>query len=91
MKVSHEIYVHASKYNEEGYTVFDFDASNNGYILINKQTVELDIPDDFDPTATQIAMLNKQIEKAEKEFSDRVTKLKEEISKLQAISYEVPV
>ena len=89
MKVSHETYVHLNKYDDKKYVVFDFDASDSGYVLVNKQVVTLDIPDDFDPTATKIDMLQKEIQFAEKEFSKRVTKLKEEISKLQALTFEV--
>ena len=89
MKVSHELYVHLSKHDDTRYVCFDFDASDSGYVLVNKQAVTLDIPDNFDPTATKIDMLQKEIKRAEKEFSERVTKLKEEIGKLQAITYEV--
>ena len=88
MKVSHETYVHLNKYDDKKYVVFDFDASDSGYVLVNKQAVTLDIPDGFDPTATKISMLNKEIQFAEKEFSERVTKLKEEISKLTALTFE---
>ena len=88
MKVSHETYVHLNKYDDKKYVVFDFDASDSGYVLVNKQVVTLDIPDDFDPTATKIDMLQKEIQFAEKEFSERVTKLKEEISKLTALTFE---
>ena len=89
MKVSHETYVHLNKYNDKNYVVFDFDASDSGYVLVNKQVVTLDIPDNFDPTATKIDMLQKEIQFAEKEFSKRVTKLKEEIGKLTALTFEV--
>jgi len=89
MKVSHETYVHLNKYDDKKYVVFDFDASDSGYVLVNKQVVTLDIPDDFDPTATKIDMLQKEIQFAEKEFSKRVTKLKEEIGKLTALTFEV--
>lgn len=89
MKVSHELYVHLSKHDDTKYACFNFDASDSGYVLVNKQAVTLDIPDDFDPTATKIDMLQKEIQFAEKEFSKRVTKLKEEIGKLTALTFEV--
>ncbi len=89
MKVSHELYVHVAKHDDTKYACFNFDASSNGYVLVNKQAVTLEIPDGFDPTATKIDMLTKEIKRAEEEFSERVMKLKEEISKLQAITYEV--
>ena len=88
MKVSRELYVYLSKYDDKEFVCFDFDASDSGYVLVNKQAVTLDIPDGFDPTATKISMLNKEIQFAEKEFSERVTKLKEEISKLTALTFE---
>ena len=89
MKVSHETYVHLNKYDDKKYVVFDFDASDSGYVLVNKQAVTLEIPDGFDPTATKIDMLQKEIKRAEEEISERVMKLKEEISKLTAIGCEV--
>ena len=89
MKVSHETYVYLNKYDDKKFVCFDFDASDSGYVLVNKQVVTLDIPDDFDPTATKIDMLQKEIQFAEKEFSKRVTKLKEEIGKLTALTFEV--
>lgn len=89
MKVSHELYVHLSKHDDTKYVCLNFDASDSGYVLVNKQAVTLDIPDDFDPTATKISMLNEEIKRAEEEFSERVTKLKEEISKLTALTFEV--
>ena len=89
MKVSHETYVHLNKYDDKKYVVFDFDASESGYVLVNKQAVTLEIPDGFDPTATKIDMLQKEIKRAEEEFSERVMKLKAEISKLTAITFEV--
>ena len=89
MKVSHELYVHLSKHDDTKYACFNFDVSDSGYVLVNKQVVTLDIPDDFDPTATKIDMLQKEIQFAEKEFSKRVTKLKEEIGKLTALTFEV--
>ena len=88
MKVSHETYVHLNKYDDKKYVVFDFDASDSGYVLVNKQAVTLEIPDGFDPTATKIDMLQKEIQFAEKEFSERVMKLKEEIGKLTALTFE---
>ena len=89
MKVSHELYVYLSKYDDKEFVCFDFDASDSGYVLVNKQAVTLDIPDNFDPTATKIDMLQKEIQIAEKEFSKRVTRLKEEIGKLTALTFEV--
>ena len=88
MKVSHETYVYLNKYDDKKFVCFDFDASDSGYVLVNKQVVTLDIPDDFDPTATKIDMLQKEIQFAEKEFSERVMKLKEEIGKLTALTFE---
>ena len=89
MKVSHELYVHLSKHDDTKYACFNFDASDSGYVLVNKQAVTLDIPDNFDPTATKIDMLQKEIQFAEKEFSKLVTRLKEEIGKLTALTFKV--
>lgn len=92
MKVSAEVFIHWKKQfdpDAHGFHIWQTDMSQYGYVLVNKQAVEFEVPDDWDPTPVQIDMLQKEIQKAEKEFSDRVMRLKEEISKLQAISYEV--
>jgi hypothetical protein len=49
--------------------------------------VEVEIPDEFNPVAMQIAALYKQKQELIKKFDETVARVNEQISKLQAIEY----
>jgi hypothetical protein len=51
------------------------------------QEVEIDIPENYDPRAQQIAALEKQKQKAMADFQKSVDDINERISKLQALEY----
>lgn len=51
------------------------------------QEIELDFPDNYDPTAQKIAALQKEKEKAQQEFAQKVANINERISKLQALEF----
>jgi len=91
MKVKTTIHIHFIKYlwEEKGeYIVFSQkldDCEHRTYI--GEQEIEIEVPDDYDPTAQQIAALQKEKEKAQEEFSKKVASINERISKLQAIEY----
>ena len=54
---------------------------------ICSQEIELDIPDEYDPTAQKIAALQKEKDKAQEEFARKVASINERISKLQALEF----
>jgi hypothetical protein len=49
--------------------------------------VEVDIPDEFNPTAMQLSALKAQKLELLKKFDESVARINEQISKLQAIEY----
>jgi hypothetical protein len=51
------------------------------------QEVEIDVPEDYDPRAQQIAVLEKEKQKAMADFQKSVDEINEKISKLQALEY----
>lgn len=51
------------------------------------QEIVLDVPDEYDPTAQKLAALQKEKEKAQAEFANKVANINERISKLQAIEF----
>jgi hypothetical protein len=59
-------------------------------VFIRAIDVVVDVPDDFDPTARQIAALEREREAIKTEFARRVNDINGRIAKLQAITYEVP-
>jgi hypothetical protein len=51
------------------------------------QEIEIDVPENYDPRAQQIAALEKQKQKAMANFQKSVDEINEKISKLQALEY----
>lgn len=71
--------------------VYRFKAEENeDRIFVRAIQIEVDVPDDFDPTGRQIAALEAKKEKALAACQGLVAQINERISKLQAIGYEVP-
>lgn len=91
MKVKTTIHIYFSKYSweDEGqYAVYSYlipDSEHRTYVGF--QEVEIDVPDDYDPTAQKLAALQKEKDKAQEEFAKKVASINERISKLQAIEY----
>jgi hypothetical protein len=54
---------------------------------VGEQEVEIDVPDDFDPSAQQIAALERQKQEVMAHYQKTVTDINEKISKLQALEY----
>ncbi len=90
MKHQIEMYVHWVQ--GDRYHLFSFD--NTKYdktcVLVNKQTIEFDVPEDFNPTPSAIANLEEYKAEINRQFAAKIAEVNEQISKLQAICYEVP-
>ena len=56
-------------------------------IHVGEQEVEIEVPDNYDPRAQQIAALEKQKQKVMADYQKMVNDINEKISKLQAIEY----
>jgi hypothetical protein len=91
MKIKTTVYVYYSTYSwqETGeYQVMYAQLTDDEFrTFVCTREIELDIPDNYDPTAQKLAALQKEKEKAQKEFSKKVASINERISKLQAIEY----
>jgi hypothetical protein len=55
------------------------------WTVIREHSFEIDLPDDFDPRALQIAALEAEKQKVRAEFAARITEIDRQISKLQAL------
>ncbi len=94
MKQAITLYVYMdSKYTggtfkPEAYSLKFTDTPNR--ICIGEQQIEIDIPDDFDPTAKQVAALQQQLEEVKLAYFCRVKEINARIASLQALNYEVP-
>jgi hypothetical protein len=91
MKVKTTIHIFCSKFDweKEGryhfYSVKLMDTDHQTYV--GSKEMEIEIPDDYDPTAQKIAALQKEKEQAQTEFAQKVAQINERISKLQALEY----
>lgn len=78
---------------------FDFEQDRVGFVdfkptgatgwgvLVREHTIEVELPDDFNPRAAQITALEEQREALRAQFAKSIRELDEQISKLQAIEY----
>ena len=55
--------------------------------FVCEQEVEVEVPDDYDPRAQQVAALEKQKQKVMADYQKSVTDINRRISELQAIEY----
>lgn len=65
------------------------DMSEYGDLLVGPYTLEFEyeLPEGWDPTAAQVAALNKQKDALTAEFHRRVAQINDQISKLQALPF----
>ena len=91
MKVKTKIHVFFCKYSwetEGEYLAFYAKVDDDEHrTYVGQQEIEIDVPDDYDPTAQKLAALQKEKDKAQEEFARKVANINERISKLQAIEY----
>jgi hypothetical protein len=65
------------------------DMSNaEGYVVVGKGTVTVELDSVNDVTANQVAMLRKQVEQVQAEAQVKVNRLQDQIRNLQALTYE---
>lgn len=76
----------------EGNQEFHFQAcemEEYGYITIMPHTIEVDIAEDFDPRAKQVAMLQAKKQELMADVQIKLNKIEEQIARLTALEYEV--
>lgn len=91
MKVKTALYVYHTQYawQEEGsYQAYTWHSKDNATsTLVGQQEVELDIPDNYDPRAQQVAALIASKQALMADYQKSVDDINERISKLQALEY----
>jgi len=91
MKLKTTVHIHFKKYpwEEQGqFVVFAYKMDQvDHYTYVGEQEIEIEIPDNYDPTVQQIAALQDQKQKVADDFHKTVAEINERISKLQAIEY----
>jgi len=91
MKIKITVYIHQQKYeweDKEQYLVYSHKFDDTDYRqYICEQEIEIEVPENYDPRAQQIAALEKEKQKVMAEFTKTVTEINDRISKLQALEY----
>jgi hypothetical protein len=91
MKIQTTIYIYFQKYDweKEGtYQAFSFKANDDDTRnFVCEQQIEIEVPDNYNPTAQKIAALEAQKARAMSDFNKAVMDINTRISKLQALEY----
>jgi hypothetical protein len=84
----------ASKFSKSGEPVIAFLPFDPKYasadtwgVPVREHSIEVEIPDDFDPRPQQVAALDAEISKVRAEFTARINELQEQKARLLAIEY----
>jgi hypothetical protein len=93
MKVTITGFINFKPKEWEGANEFHFHSCklpDCGFVAVMPHTIEVDIPDDFDPRAKQVELLKAEKNRIMGEFQARVTAIERKISELTSIEFEVP-
>lgn len=71
------------------YKFFPFEMGTAGYVTVMPLSIEVDIPDSFDPRAEKVKALQAEKIKLMADFQARCTQIEREISELTALTCEV--
>lgn len=69
------------------FTIFPFDMSSCGKVMVETQDIEITIPDDFNPITAQVDLLKAEREKVRAELGKRLMQIDDAIAKLTCIDY----
>jgi len=91
MKVKTTAHIYYCKFDWDAkgrFEILSFKADDDNYrTYIGQEEIEIEVPDDYDPRAQQIAALEKQKQKVMADYQKTVTGINDRISKLQALEY----
>lgn len=62
-------------------------ATDDGEIIVGATSITYDLPNDFNPSAKEVELLQAQKKKLQAEFSARCTEIERQISQLTAIEF----
>lgn len=70
---------------DSGFILSKYPLEECGYITIGERSVEVDIPDDFDPRQQKIELLQKEKDRISAAFAKRCSEIQEQINRLYAL------
>jgi hypothetical protein len=90
MKIKTKLHIYFCKYSwetEGKFVPFAYPVDSADYTFVREQEIELEVPDNYDPRAQQIAALEAQKQKVMADYQKSVTEINDRISKLQALEH----
>ena len=91
MKIKTTAYIYFQQFSWEkngGFIVFSCKLEDDSFrTYVCSQEIEIDVPENYDPRAQKIAVLEKEKQKVMADFQKSVDDINEKISKLQALEY----
>ena len=78
-----------NNYDEQCYHFHACKMEEYGYITIQPHTLEVEIPDGFDPTAQEVAALEEEKRRVHAAYQARVTEIDRQIQNRLALTNEV--
>ena len=73
------------KHNRYSFSVYEPTDDDPYSVIVMPHSFEIEVPDNFSPVLGQVAALNAQKERLNKEFADSVMKINQQINSLLAI------
>jgi len=91
MKVKTTVHIYHSQYSWEKtarFLVYHLKIDDGEHMTyVGAQEIDIEVPDDYDPRAQQVAALEKRKQKVMADYQKTVDEINERISKLQALEY----
>lgn len=83
--------VYEQPWNEDdhGFKLVSIDPTGviDGWVLVGRPTIEVDVPDDYDPRPQMVKALEAEKEKARADFAKRVMEIDRRINELLALEH----
>lgn len=74
---------------EIGFQTYEPDPRYSKSVVVREHSIEVEVPDDFNPIPQQVAVLEEQKRLARVELAEKLMHLDDEISKLQCLENTV--
>jgi len=90
MKVTIKGFIHQDlgQFGDLKYDFYPFEMEAPYRVIVMKHEFDVEIPDNFDPTARQIEILNKEKKKIQEDYWAKIKQIDNSIANLQSLTYE---
>ena len=91
MKIKTTVHIYYCKWHwqeKSEYEIFSYKFDDDDHrTYVCEQEIEIEVPDNYDPRAQQIAALENQKQKVMADYQKSVNEINDRITKLQALEY----